>query len=125
MLIFLTYYLILVNSFLDGLWVCDDDFCIESGINQMIFYMGECKYLYKRKACLIMLDSDNIPHQFCFELVYNPFLKRMTIISDEETILPNNLNMELSINDGTILLYDSEKEYARLYKDNINNVPIY
>ena len=49
-LISLITYSTVLNNFLDGLWVCDEDFCAESGINQMMFYMGHGSLLCKRNS---------------------------------------------------------------------------
>lgn len=121
MIVILIYYLLISHKFLSGLWVCDDDFCLEGEINQMIVYIGESKIFCKRKICVIMLDANNSPYQFCFDAFCDPLTKKMIIKSDEETIFPSNMSVNLSVMDGSLILYDSEKEYARLYKDNINN----
>jgi len=121
-LIFLTYYLIFSSNFLSGLWVCDDDFCTNSEINQLLFYIGGGDLFDTKKVCVLILDSNDIPYQFVFDMEYNPITKKMKLISDEESIFPDSMDMNLSFIHGSLILSDDEQEYARLYKDNINNV---
>ena len=122
LLIFLTQYLLFVNNFLCGLWVCDDDFCNNSEINQLLFYIGDYKLFCDRKLCVLILDSNDVPYQFTFDMTCNPITKTIELTCEEESIFPNSMDMELSITDGSLILSDGEHEYARLYKDNINNI---
>ena len=123
-LIFLLNYINLYSNFLTGLWVCDDDFCIKSGINQMILYIGKDNVYCNKKVCVIIVDNEDNIYQFIFYMIYNPLLKKIFITNcenNEDLIFPNKMNAILCINSGTLILSDKDQDYAHLYKDNINN----
>lgn len=115
-------YIKFSNQFLSGLWVCDDIFCTKSEINQLLFFVGDGNF-YNKKACLLILDTNNTPYQFMFDIKCNPITNKIFLSGDDgDNIFPKKMNMDLSFINGTLILSDNEQDYAHLYKDNINNI---
>lgn len=127
-----------ITDYLHGLWVSDDDFCAQAGIDGILLYIGEENTTLLQnihKAYLIIhadgqiLDERRITityYKHFVSLLYdsNPIIN-ITIEDangepssiNMDDIMPNQLSLDLNMNSGCMYWSNDDTVYAKLYKD--------
>jgi hypothetical protein len=152
-LVFVLAYVVVINTsrheshirhHLRGLWIADDDFCNDAGIDGMIIYIGEYdSEISGHKAYLIMYSGNAVvvEKKFSFQiggyvpdfyLLHQAQLSKSLWLKDEEPeseetmelkeVMPLELRLEIDFGEGSMVWKDEDKVYARLYKDNYSSL---
>lgn len=127
------------EKFLSGVWVGEPAFLKEAGLAELYFYIAP-REKTSRQGYLVMVDSQGefVSNQGV-ELDYKCAFKRWMsalksnfsarseadyrvpcaqVTYDDSAVMPEELSLGLDVSKGTLTLYDSEKIYAFLVKDN-------
>lgn len=120
------------EKYTTGLWVGDSSFLQKADLRDMQLFLGPAEG-GKRQGYLIMAGTDgNLISNQAIEVcgggqwsAAKQWLRaendscrsRVNITCDEQDLFPTQLNMAVSILNGTLTLYDDEKVYAFLVKD--------
>jgi hypothetical protein len=127
----------LCNSLLTGLWVGDDTFCQDAGIDGMMLYIGTGEYsthpayliMYTQEAVImerkiaLHLDDWLISPFLSSEVYLNCRLEDVSEMSPDITdFIAERFTIKLSIIRGQMdWVDDQDKMYAKLYRDNISS----
>lgn len=139
-LIFYTNYYNVSNlheDFLFGSWESDLKFNKESDIKRLKVFIGEAKnnLMNVKRDCYFHMGNSNNENMIS-KIVKMSYRKPLTLnIStysvdvnidfEEDDPVPQDLKMEVDILNGIIKLYNDDKLYAVLYKDNVSTKILY
>lgn len=126
------------EKFLSGVWIGESAFLKESGLAELYLYIAP-REKSSRQGYLVMVDSQGefVSNQGV-EIDYACAFKRWMsalksnfssskvdycvpcaqITYDDSAAMPEEMSLGLDVSKGTLTLYDSEKIYAFLVKDN-------
>ena len=94
-----------------GFWESPKDFCNESGLEFMCFLINS------KDSYILAYNTDKKPiinMPVCISLKNN----MMHIYGDINDVMPNKMNIDISLNCGKIVLSSDDKIFAVLYKNN-------
>ena len=104
------------EQFMAGFWTADDEFLRKSSLSDMHLFIAPDK-----KAFLVMTDKngDFISNQI-INIKPSLFTNNAYISYDDESFdaIPNCVKIDIDNNKGTMLLYEGDKVFGCLIKDN-------
>lgn len=128
-----------IHEYLQGLWIADEAFCNDSGIDGMVIYIGDGTdthnaYIIMYSADAIIVEkkiSIDLPSSLNF--IHSSKLKKQIDLQDLDCselddihlkkIMPLSLQMHLNLVDNSMVWQDDDDTvYARLYKDSYSSV---
>ena len=103
-------------DFINGYWTSDNDFAKMSEIDEMILNID----MNNKKGFLIIIIENKIVSNNEFDILFNKNHDEIEFISDNINFIWNEkkFNFDISLNKGSLVLYDEGTIYASLYKDN-------
>jgi len=130
LIIMIIYYIYsnrkVLTNYIEGVWIADTKFLEEAELGNdggLILYIGQGDW-NERKAYILMFSDDGVvlnqkvDMTFNFNIGYSStFMKRNVVFDDLDEVMPCNLTVEMSTIDGSMIFYDNETVYMRLYKD--------
>jgi len=115
------------EDFMYGLWVGDDQFCEESGIDTMLLFIGE-RDDDERQCYLVIKSGDKYISNQGFEMEYSkgsagPLVRPYKIKAELDFDIDNpwgedEIKFTFDIISGSLRIHDKDKLYAKLYKEN-------
>lgn len=136
-LVMLVYHNNCSNKVLEGLWICDSEFCNESELTGFWIMIGEIDMsalssyttmyivMYNDAGVLCNRDVDvQISHS------YNPTTsyinRKLTILNEDFDIMPTSMTLSVNRDNGHMVLYgrdegedqDEDTIFGTFYKDN-------
>jgi len=112
------------EQYLYGFWVADEDFCEDSEIDSMLFFIGERErgFLYDSRTCYLVITDD-----MCNQGMTMTYLKgwksfglsykiSAKVEFDEEQLWDEYVDIEINMNNGTMKISSNGVVYARLTK---------
>ncbi len=125
----------LCECMLTGVWTADPDFLEQSGLSDMYMYVEEPTGVFtkERQGYLVMVnDSDDFVSNQGFQMRYGrgwlrfgtePYrIGSVQFDFDQEgfgdSAMPSTMDVSLSPKNGSLVLHDSDKVYACLWRDN-------
>jgi len=131
----------LFYSTLEGMWIAPETFCMESGIDGMMLYVGpDLSGLHK--AYLLMYSSNAVAVAKAIEIHFpsaipnlifkDQIIKKAVIKTQDseeslEDIMPENQTISMNLSSGRMewTAWDEEagelRKYAEFYRDNISS----
>jgi hypothetical protein len=123
---------------LSGFWTGDPFFLKQSGLRDMYLFLSPQKNNIRNGYLVMINNKGNFISNQTITLTHNTFINRLwpatkTLINksyrvssniefDESAIMPNNIYLSIEPSTGTLTIYDNEKIYAYLYRDNQTSV---
>lgn len=125
------------NRYLDGLWICDEEFCNESELTGFWIMIGEVDMAITGSTTsmyIVMFNNDGmlcnrsvdvkIGHSWMFGNGY--VNRKLTILNEDFEIMPKSLTLSVNNELGHMVLYgrdegidqDEDTIFGTFYKDN-------
>ena len=104
------------EDFINGYWTSDNDFAIESEIDEMILNID----IDSMKGFLVIIVDKKIILNDDFDILLQPDTNEIEFVSDNINFIWNEKKFKMNIvkNKGFIQLSHNNTLYASLYKDN-------
>lgn len=122
------------HNYLYGMWIGDDDFNENAGVSSMLMFIGDPEayssklndFDTKRAVCLVIDGNEDIISKQIINMTYrapkaisgNKYKIKVNMEYTENPVMPEEMTMEVNIQNGEIKLYDKETLYGVFYKDN-------
>ena len=124
--ILLIYYrdVRLHEDILTGMWIADDKFCEDAGVDSMLVYIGAADGgMTTTRNGYIVIGPDVANQGFVMKYtpIYSPLdhTVTMTIDFDIDQLWPQDVSLRIDAATGSMRIYNGDKLYARLYRENI------
>ncbi len=140
-IVMIAYNCICDNRYLDGLWVCDEEFCNESELTGFWIMMGEVDMSVLSSSSsmyIVMFNEDgmlcnrnvdvSLGHSWIpIQTMGNGYVNRkLTILDEDFDIMPRSLTLSVNKELGHMVLYgrgegedqDEDTIFGTFYKDN-------
>lgn len=117
------------EDYIGGLWVADEEFCNKSGVDSIMMFIGppSTSLFSTERNCHILINNDYSNQGFTLKYRKNTIIGLPTVHHDylitaetafeEEPIMPESVDINISMMHNMMRIYDDETIYGIFYKD--------
>lgn len=117
------------EDFMYGLWVADEDFCRESGVDSILLFIGpeDTGFLNTVRKGHIIINNDYSNQGFTIKYrkgsiigiptSHHDYSINAEIEFEEDDIMSNDIQIELSMKNNKMRIRDDEQLFGIFYKD--------